>query len=94
MGGEPMTFTSVIEAIATVGFPIICVIALGWFIYHIYKQSERREEQLHIEIKQYQKTNAAAIETISKYADRLDAIQKDVSDIKQEIIIITERVGG
>ena len=30
----------IIEAIPTVGFPIVVVIALGVFIYHIYKKSE------------------------------------------------------
>ena len=29
-----------LEAITTVGFPIVCVIALGIFIFKIYKASE------------------------------------------------------
>lgn len=93
--------------IPTVGFPVVCVIAMGIFIYRIYKhlneQNEsmmksmqtrcaEREEKLLAEIKENREINATAIETIAKYVDRLDDIQTDVSEIKIDIIRLNERL--
>lgn len=74
--------------ISTVGFPIVCVIGMGYFIWHIYKKSETREDKLMGEIAANRVINGQAIETIAKYAERLDAIQKDISDIKTDLTVI------
>jgi septal ring factor EnvC (AmiA/AmiB activator) len=87
-----MDITLLLEMIATVGFPIVACIALGWFIYKIYKASEKREELLRKEIKENQETNRKAIETIAKYATSLDSIQTDIQTIKDDIIIISEKI--
>lgn len=76
------------ELIATLGFPIACVIALGWFVFKIYKRSEVREDTLMIEIGKMREVNAQAIDTIANYAQRLDIIQEDVKEIKTDISII------
>ena len=93
--------------IPTLGFPIVCVIAMGIFIYKIFRRiSEQndnmmksmqarcaeREEKLLAEIKENREINAAAVETIAKYVDRLDDIQTDVSEIKIDIIKLNERL--
>jgi septal ring factor EnvC (AmiA/AmiB activator) len=90
-----------------VGFPIALVAVLGWFIYKIYtdttaankaaqermqEQSKEREEKLYEEIKANREVNAQAIATIGLYADSLNTIQRDISDIKTDITIITERI--
>lgn len=80
------------EAIPALGFPIVCVIAMGIFIYKIYKASEKREEDLKIEIKETRKINAQAIATISKYAESLDAIKTDINDIKTDLTVITSKI--
>ena len=87
-----MDIAIILEVITTVGFPIAVCIALGWFVYKLYKASEKREELLRVEIKENQETNKQAIETIAKYADRLDTIQNDIETIKDDIIIISEKV--
>jgi len=35
-----MDITMITELIASLGFPIAAVLAMGWFIYKIYKKSE------------------------------------------------------
>ena len=95
MNAELITFL-----IGQVGFPIVCVIGMGYFIFHIYKTTTKnneenmekvqarcaaREEKLFEEIKLNREVNAKAIETISLYAERLETIQHDVSDIKQDV---------
>ena len=72
--------TMLIELIPTVGFPIVCVIALGAFVFYIYKQTTKenaanmekvqarckeREEKLYQEIKENREINAQAIATIA-----------------------------
>lgn len=92
-----------VEIISTLGFPIACVVAMGAFIFHIYKQTSKentdnmakvqarckeREDKLYDELKLSREVNAKAIETIAHYAGKLDVIQKDISDIKTDITII------
>lgn len=72
-----------VELISSVGFPIACVVGLGWFIWNIYKQSVEREDRL-------MEVNEKAISTIAKYADRLDEIQTDVQIIKQDMVLLLQ----
>lgn len=76
------------ELISTVGFPIALVIAMGFFIWTIYKQSVAREEKLMTEIAENRLVNEKAIETLAVYAERLGVIENDVREIKT--IITTE----
>ena len=73
------------ELIATLGFPIACVIALGFFVWKIYQRSEVREDTLMIEIGKMREINSQANETIAQYAEKLEAIQEDVKDIKTSL---------
>lgn len=84
--------TALIELIPTLGFPIVCVIGLAFFIYQIYKKSEDREDKLTARLEEAQKINADAIATIGKYADSITNIKNDIKEIKQEIIVLTERL--
>ena len=86
-----MELNTLVELIGTLGFPIACVIALGFFVWKIYKRSETREDTLMIEIGKMREINAQAIQTISHYAEKLDTIQEDVKEIKTDISIIMNR---
>lgn len=91
---------AIIQAIPTIGFPIVCALLMGWFIYKIYvnttennkvsmeKLQERcaeREEKLYNQLEKVQEINGQAIATITLYAERLDVIQADVKEIKEKI---------
>lgn len=82
-----------VELITTVGFPIACVIAMGWFIYKIYQKSIDREEELRGEIKENQKINGKFAEIINRHSLELGEIKNDVKEIKEDIIVITEKIG-
>ena len=86
-----MEYSWIVELIGTVGFPITCVIAMGWFIWTIYKKSEKREDALRSQIVENQKVNAEAIHTIALYAERIGSIESDVKEIKQDVALISER---
>ena len=81
-----MDVTVILEIIGTLGFPIAVCIALGWFIYKIYKASEKREAILRTEIKESQSINAEAIKTLALYAERLGNIESDVKEIKDIVL--------
>lgn len=89
-----------LQAITTVGFPIVCAMVMGWFIYKIYTNSNEqnkanmeavqarcaaREEKLYQQIERAQEINGEAIATITLYAERLEAIQADVKEIKEKL---------
>lgn len=95
--------------IGNIGFPVACAIGMAWFIYKIYtnttKQNEEnmkqvqarclaREEKLYDEIEKNRKINEKAIETIAHYAEKLDIIQKDIGEIKNDIVVITTKMEG
>ena len=75
--------------ISSFGFPVACVCALGYFIWYFFKQSKEesreRENALADFIRRSQEINAGFAEIIAKYEVKLDEIQKDIADIKEDI---------
>ena len=101
-----MDVSMIVEIVTTVGFPIVCVGAMGWFIYKIYQnmitenqanmeqvqaRCKEREDKLYEEIKENREVNAKAIETIAHYAEKLEEIQTDIKDIKTDITVIMSK---
>lgn len=101
------------EMISTLGFPIVCVIAMGIFIYRIYqdmktdKETARednkanmeavqarcreREDKLYEEIKENREINGKFADIIAKYDTKLDTIQSDINDIKEDVAVIMKK---
>lgn len=75
--------------ISSFGFPVACVCALGYFIWYFFKQtkeeSQQRENNLMDFLKRSQEINAEFAEIIAKYEVKLDEIQKDIEDIKEDV---------
>lgn len=101
-----MDVATMSELITTLGFPIACVVAMAAFIFYIYntwtkenqqtleKLQERcqvREDKLYDEIAKNREVISSAITTIAHYAEKLDVIQKDISDIKTDITVIMSK---
>jgi hypothetical protein len=80
-----MDIATIGELITNLGLPIAMVIAMGAFIWVIYKQSVAREDKLMTEIAENRAVNEKAIETLAVYAERLGTIENDVREIKQII---------
>lgn len=81
------------NVIATLGFPIACVLAMGYFIFIAFKmfmsKADKREDRLYELIADCQTanetllaTNASFIEALDKYNSDLEHIKSDVGDIK------------
>lgn len=80
----------IMELIGTLGFPIAVAIALGAFVWSIYKQSVVREEKLMEEITENRLVNTKFAEIIAQYEITLGEIKNDVKDIKDTLHIKTE----
>lgn len=78
---------ALLSAIPTLGFPIVCCLALGYFVWQIYKASERREEKLMTEITENRIVNTKFAEIIGQYEITLGEIKSDVKDIKDTLHI-------
>ena len=85
-----MDINAITTFITTLGFPIAMVIALGWFIFLLWKQSAKRETKLYEELAECREVNKKAIETLALYAERLSVIESDVKDIKDCVSEIME----
>jgi septal ring factor EnvC (AmiA/AmiB activator) len=54
----------------------------------VQARCKEREDKLYEEIKANREVNAKAVQTIAHYAEKLDVIQQDIHDIKNDITII------
>ena len=94
------------ELLPTIGFPILCVIGLGWFIYKIYNDTTKqnnanmeavqarckeREEKLYTQLEKQNEINGKFANIIAQYDIKLEAIQEDVSEIKNELNILVNK---
>ena len=77
--------TTLIDLIPSLGFPIVVCLALGYFIWTIYKQSVTREEKLFTEITENRLVNQQFAEIIGRYEITLGEIKTDIKDIKDTL---------
>ena len=82
-----MDMTVFVDLITNLGFPIALVIAMGCFIWKIYKQSVERENKLMTEITENRTVNTKFAEIIAGYEITLGEIKSDVKDIKDTLNI-------
>ena len=91
-----MDVNTIQTAISTLGFPTVCVLFLGWFIWKIWMsqqdQNKEREDKLYEYIgkaqevnEQLTKTNSEFVEVLHSYKSDLDTIKNDVTEIKQNM---------
>ena len=89
-----MDVTTVEGLITSVGFPIFCVLALGFFIYKSYenieKRNEGREEKLYSMLANSQSAIDNAIETNAKFVAQLESMQNNVNRISDDVDDIKE----
>lgn len=78
--------TTIPELISVLGFPIVCVGALGLFVYKLWQQSVERENKLMDEITESRTINGKFAEIIAQYKVELDEIKEDVKDIKDTLL--------
>ena len=99
-GGEIMALPEITEAISSLGLPIALVGILLLVVYYMGKhiietadknmeqvqaRCKEREETLMEEIRENRRVNEKAIDTIGQYSSKLDIMQSDIKEIKQDV---------
>lgn len=77
-----MELGTVTNSISSVGFPIVCVIGLAFFIYKIWQRMSEQQEQLTVTLVAVNSTNKELSETNKKLVEN---ISKDIEKIKEKM---------
>ena len=84
------------QVISTVGFPIACVLGLGWFILTIYKnwtaENQKREDKLYEVLTTSHANNERLVEVNQEFVKVLETYKTDITDIKHDIADIKEKL--
>ena len=93
-----MDVNTIQTLVTSLGFPIVCVMALGWFIYKAFEkftaQSEKREEKLYTVTAQAQETNERLSNTNAEFVAVLNTYKSDLDEIKADVTEIKENMKG
>ena len=85
-----------IEVLQSVGFPIFCVLALGYFVYSSYQKmitdTKEREDKLYAMLTSAQATISSAVENNVKLAAQIEIMQKNVEKLAEDIEDIKDSV--
>ena len=77
------------QLISALGFPIVCVLGLAYFIYIIYQkttaENEKREDKLYEIIAVSHANNEKLVEVNQKFVAVLETYQTDITEIKHDI---------
>lgn len=91
-----MDVSNITQLITSLGFPIVCVIAMAYAMWKVYTRSEDRNEQredklykvisdAQVQNKELSDTNAKFVTILKNYESDLDGIKTDVTDIKNKL---------
>lgn len=96
----------ILEIISTLGFPIACVLCLGFFIFKIYNDTtqqnkenmeavqarcKEREDKLYTQLEKQNEINGKFANIIAQYDIKLNTIQEDINEIKQDVSVIMNK---
>lgn len=77
-----MDIGAISNSIAQVGFPIVCVVGLAFFIYKIWQKMSDQQEKLTTTLIEVNATNKELSETNKLLAESLS---KDIEKIKYKL---------
>lgn len=85
-----------VQVLQSVGFPIFCVLALGYFVYSSYQKmitdTKEREDKLYTMLSSAQQTISSAVENNVKLAAQIEIMQKNVEKLAEDIEDIKDSV--
>lgn len=84
-----MDWNSMTQIISTVGFPIFCVVCLGYFVWKAFnmvmQNNKEREGKLYDTIAEIRGQLKEASATNASFVKILENMSKDIEDIKDKI---------
>lgn len=79
-----MEIELITSLISTLGFPIVLVLAMGWFIYKLQQESVDRENKLYDIIRDYGTKIESITTTLERVVVKLDVLSGEVSELKHQ----------
>lgn len=83
-------------AISNIGFPIFCVLALGYFVWKAFNivitSNKERETMLYNTIAEIRAQLSAASKTNAEFVRVLDGMQTSMNGIKEDVEDIKEKI--
>lgn len=97
-----MEIETISSLVSTVGFPIFCVLALGFFVYRAYNrisdENRQREEKLYTMLGKSQEqldrmhdVNEQFVEVLENFKADNEVIKRDIEDIKETVKRLPKR---
>lgn len=84
-----MDWNNISTIISTVGFPIFCVVCLGYFVWKAFnmvmQNNKERESKLYDTIAEIRGQLKEASATNASFVKILENMSKDIEDIKDKI---------
>lgn len=84
-----MDWSNISTIISTVGFPIFCVVCLGYFVWKAFNMvmsnNKERETMLYNTIAEIRGQLKEAAATNASFVKVLENMSKDIEDIKEKI---------
>lgn len=84
-----MNISDLTSIISSVGFPIFCVLALGYFVWKAFNMvmtnNKEREAKLYDTITDVRAQLKTASETNASFIKVLEAMSEDIDEIKHKI---------
>lgn len=91
-----MDANTISQLITTLGFPIVLVGVLVWFIWQIYNDQKvnnhDREEKLYDVIAKAQEQNVELSNTNAKFVGILETYKSDLEEIKHDVTDIKNTI--
>lgn len=82
----------IVNVISTVGFPIFCVIALGFFIYKAFEKitntNAEREKELYKLLGETREQLNNAIEINASFVEILNDLKNNMANVQDDILKI------
>ena len=86
-----MDMQAIIDLITTVGFPIVCCLGLGWFIYKFTNQ--QRDDNIHREEKLMDCIDNQN-EVLVRINSNMDKMSLTLENMNQRLDVLEQKVEG
>lgn len=91
-----MDVSTITQLITSLGFPIVCVIAMAYAMWKVYirseDQNEAREDKLYEVIAKAQAQNQELSDTNAKFVSILENYESDLDEIKTDVVDIKSKL--
>lgn len=91
-----MDVSTITQLITSLGFPIVCVIAMAYAMWKVYirseDQNETREDKLYEVIAKAQAQNQELSDTNAKFVSILENYESDLDEIKTDVVDIKSKL--